>query len=412
MTSLAHSHASYDAIVIGARCAGAATAMLLARRGLRLLVADRAAYGSDTLSTNALMRGGVLQLSRWGLLEEIIAARTPPVRRVTFHYDDESLEVPIANRDGVGALFAPRRTVLDKALADAARAAGADLLYGVRLVDLVRDAQGRVTGAVIEDRHEGARSIRADVVIGADGIRSTVAGLVGSETTHRGSNAGWVVFGYWRGLPVDGYHWHYRLGVSAGVIPTNDGQTLVFAAAPPWRFRSSGTGVDTAGGYRRVIEAVAPELAERFEQAELVGPLHGFAGEQGFLRRCWGPGWALVGDAGYFRDPITAHGITDALRDAELLARAVVDGSPRALADYEATRNDLVMDLFQVTDEIASYTWDMARVRDLHRALSRAMNQEVRMLNALGDWPARGGQALPTAAVAAPPAGVPALEAS
>lgn len=408
MMSQSRSLSSYDAIVIGARCAGAATAMLLARRGLRVLVADRAAYGSDTLSTNALMRGGVLQLSRWGLLDEIVAARTPPVRRVTFHYDDESLEVPIAHRDGVGALYAPRRTVLDRTLADAAGAAGADLLYGVRLVDLVRDTQGRVTGAVIEDRHEGVRSIRADVVIGADGIRSTVARLVGTETTHQGSHAGWVVFGYWRGLPVDGYHWHYRLGVSAGVIPTNDDQTLVFAAASPWRFRSS-TGVDTAGGYRRVIEAVAPELAERFEQAELAGPLHGFAGELGYLRRCWGPGWALVGDAGYFRDPITAHGITDALRDAELLARAVVDGSPRALADYEATRNDLVMDLFQVTDEIASYAWDMPRVRDLHRALSKAMNQEVRMLNALGDWPARGGQ---TAGVAAPPPGVPILEAS
>jgi len=411
MTSLAHAHPSYDAIVIGARCAGAATAMLLARRGLRVLVADRAAYGSDTLSTNALMRGGVLQLSRWGLLDEIVAARTPPVRRVTFHYDDETLEVPIADRDGVSALYAPRRTVLDKALADAARAAGADVVHGVRLVDLVRDEQGRVTGAVIEDRHAGARSIRADVVIGADGIRSTVARLVGSETTHRGANAGWVVFGYWRGLPIDGYHWHYRLGVSAGVIPTNDDQTLVFAAALPWQFRS-GTGVDTAGGYRRVIEAVAPDLAQRFEQAELVGPLHGFAGELGFLRRCWGPGWALVGDAGYFRDPITAHGITDALRDAELLARAVVEGSTRALADYEATRNNLVMDLFEVTDEIASYAWDMSRVRDLHRALSKAMNHEVRMLNTLGDWPARGDLALPTAAGAAPLVGVPALEAS
>lgn len=408
MTSLGRSQASYDAIIVGARCAGAATAMLLARRGLRVLVVDRSGYGSDTLSTNALMRGGVLQLARWGVLDSIVAAGTPAVRRVSFHYDDETLDVPIANRDGVEALYAPRRTVLDKALSDAAQAAGADVVYGVRLVDLVRDPQGRVTGAVIEDRHEGVRSIRADVVIGADGIRSTVARLVGTETTHQGSHAGWVVFGYWGGLPVDGYHWHYRLGVSAGVIPTNDDQTLVFAAAPPWRFRTS-SGVDTAGGYRRVIEAVAPELAGRFERAELAGPLHGFAGELGYLRRCWGPGWALVGDAGYFRDPITAHGITDALRDAELLARAVVDGSPGALADYEATRNDLVMDLFQVTDEIASYAWEMPRVRDLHRALSKAMNQEVRMLNALGDWPARGGQTKPTAAVAVPPATVAAL---
>ncbi len=410
MTPLTDVSSSYDAIVIGARCAGASTAMLLARRGLRVLVVERAAYGTDTLSTNALMRGGVLQLARWGVLDEVIAAGTPAVRRTTFHYDDERLEIPIAPRDGVDALYAPRRTVLDRVLADAARAAGADIVYGARLVDLLRDENGRVAGAVVESHRGAPRSIRADLVIGADGVRSTVARLVGAPTTHRGRHAGWVVFGYWRGLPVDGYNWHYRLGVSAGVIPTNDDETLVFAAGPRARFHDGGR-TDTAGGYARVVAEVSPELAEAMQRAERVGTFHGFPGELTYLRRSWGPGWALVGDAGCFKDPITAHGITDALRDAELLARAVVEGTEEALARYEATRDDLVRDLLEITDEIASYEWDLETVRVLHKDLSKAMNHEVKAIRALGDWPVRSAAAKP-ADTRLPLAGVPAMEAS
>ena len=149
----------YDAVVVGARCAGAATAMLLARRGLDVLVVEQGERGADTLSTLALMRAGVLQLSRWGLLDGVRAG-TPAIRTTTFHYGDEAaVEIRIKPRDGVDALYAPRRTVLDPLLADAAEAAGADVAYRTRLVDLQRDRRGRVRR---RDRRRARRGAASD----------------------------------------------------------------------------------------------------------------------------------------------------------------------------------------------------------------------------------------------------------
>jgi 2-polyprenyl-6-methoxyphenol hydroxylase-like FAD-dependent oxidoreductase len=373
----------YDALVVGARCAGAATAMLLARRGLRVLAVDRGGYGADTLSTHALMRAGVLQLARWGLLGQIEAAGTPPVPRTVFHYEDEVVDIPIKPRDGVPALFAPRRFLLDRVLVDAARAAGATVVHHVRPGDLVRSAGGRVEGALLTDEDGRTRLVRAGIVIGADGLRSTVASLVGAPVTRVGRHAAVNVFGYWSGLEVDGYHWHWRPGVAAGAIPTNDGQVCVFVSMPPIRFFEEIRG-DVLAGYRRALGQAAPELAERLQEGRLVGTLHGFPGQPGFLRRPWGPGWALVGDAGYFKDPITAHGISDALRDAELLARAVEWGGAQALAEYEASRDALSERLFDVTDAIASFEWDTAALKELHLGLSDEMKREVAELVPLG----------------------------
>src|SRR6186713_2598925 len=160
--------AKYDVVVIGARCAGAATAMLLARAGHRVLVVDRGRYGTDTLSTHALMRGAVVQLHRWGVLPAVIAAGTTPVRQATFYYGDESTSVPIAPRDGIEALYAPRRYVLDRLLVDAAGAAGADVVFGVRLKELQRAGNGRVIGVVLEDETGHVHRVASSVVVGAD----------------------------------------------------------------------------------------------------------------------------------------------------------------------------------------------------------------------------------------------------
>src|SRR4030095_16297305 len=102
----------FDVVIVGARCAGAATALLLARQGLRVLAIDRGHYGTDTVSTHALMRAGVVQLSRWGVLEDIKAARTPVVRSTSFHYGDEVVAVPIKPQPDIEGLYAPRRTVI------------------------------------------------------------------------------------------------------------------------------------------------------------------------------------------------------------------------------------------------------------------------------------------------------------
>jgi 2-polyprenyl-6-methoxyphenol hydroxylase-like FAD-dependent oxidoreductase len=369
----------YDAVVVGARCAGAATAMLLARQGLRVLVVDRGRYGTDTLSTHALMWGGVVQLQRWGVLDTVVSADTPVVRTTTFHYGDEATRIPLKPREGVAGLYAPRRLVLDRILADAAAASGVELAYGVRLSDVVRSDSGRVDGVVLEDRDGGPRRVGAGIVIGADGLGSTVARRVGAEPYRTGRHASSVVFAYYSGLGNDGYHWHYRPGVSVGVIPTNDGLTCVFASAPSRRFREE-IRLDPAAGFARILSECSADLAARVAGAERVGPLKGFAGQAGFLRQPWGPGWALVGDAAYFKDPITAHGITDALRDAELLARAVGEGSEEALAGYQEARDAVAVTLFELTDAIASFEWDLKAVQELHMTLSQEMKREVAVL--------------------------------
>ena len=380
--------ARYDALVVGARAAGAATAMLLARAGLSVLAVDRGRLGDDTLSTHALMRGAVLQLHRWGLLRALEAAGTPPIRSATFHYGEEDIPIPIKPRDGIDALYAPRRTVLDPLLVRAAAAAGAEVVHGVAAIDLVRDARGRVAGAVLAGADGSPTRVEADIVIGADGIRSPIARLVGAPVERAGRSATAVVYGHFAGLAQDGYHWYYRPGVSAGAIPTNDGRTCLFVALPPARFLDElPAGVDAL--YRRILAEAAPEMARAVARARLDAKLRLFPGTPGFLRRAWGPGWALVGDAGYFKDPLTAHGLTDALRDAELLARAIVAGTDGALAAYQATRDEVSLGLFEVTDRIASFAWDLEQAKRDHHLLARHMAGEAEMLLALDREPTR-----------------------
>ncbi|MGD2071458.1 MAG: FAD-dependent monooxygenase, partial [Gemmatimonadota bacterium] len=235
---------------------------------------------------------------------------------------------------------------------------------------------GRLEGVVVEDDTGHLRSVGAGVVVGADGLRSTAARLVGAEPYRTARHATGVLFGYFSGIEDDGYHWYYRPGVSAGVIPTNDGQTCVFASMPSRRFHDE-IRHDPGAGFHRVLDECAPELARAVARGRRSGQLRGFPGQPGFLRRSWGRGWALVGDAGYFKDPFTAHGITDALRDAELLARAIVGGTEADLAGYQETRDAIAEGLFQVTDEIASFQWDLPAVKEMHLRLSEEMKGEV-----------------------------------
>jgi 2-polyprenyl-6-methoxyphenol hydroxylase-like FAD-dependent oxidoreductase len=353
--------------------------MLLARCGLSVLLVDRDRHGSDTLSTLALMRAGVLQLHRWGLLDRVRDAGTPAIKFTSFIYGDETITLPIKPKDGVDALYAPRRTLLDAFLADAAAGSGADVVYGPRLIDVTRDPGGRVVGAVIEERGGARRHIGAGIVIGADGLRSTLAQLVSAATYREGKHACGVVYTFWPGLENGRSRWHYRANVSAGVIPTNDGCALVFAAMPQPRF-FGGIQSDLETGYRRVVAECAPELSDELAGKTPSERFRGFPGHPGLMRRSHGPGWALVGDAGYFKDPITAHGISDALRDAELLARAVSRGSDSALAEYESTRDELSLKLFEITDTIAGFGWDLDQLKPLHLDLSKTMNREVEAL--------------------------------
>ncbi len=385
----------YDVVVVGGRVAGASTALLLARAGARVALVDRARRGSDTVSTHALMRAGVLQLSRWGLLDRLVAAGTPAVRRTTFHFEDSRpVQVSFRPSAGVDALYAPRRHVLDTILVDAAAEAGADVLHQTPVTRLLRDGDGRVAGVVARGPGGRLLPITAPVTVGADGISSMVARAVEAPVEVRGRFASGVLYRYVSGCEPRGYEWAYGGRAAAGVIPTNGQECCVFVATTPERVRQLRRhGVEAA--FDALLDVVGRPVAERVRDGGPSGRVRGWAGVPGHVRRSWGPGWALVGDAGYFKDPITTHGMTDALRDAELLADAllaVVGGSTErdALSHYQATRDALSRPLIEVTEAVAAYEWDTDGVQTLLRAVSSAMSDEVDLLQARAPWPPRG----------------------
>jgi flavin-dependent dehydrogenase len=383
---------TYDAVVVGGRVAGAATALLLARAGARVALVERSPYGTDTLSTHGLMRAGVVQLSRWGLLDSVIAEGTPPIRETSFHYaDGDSVHVTIRASEGVPALFAPRRYLLDRLLVDAAADAGADVRHHTTVIGLMRDDTGRVTGVHTRDRSDRTDALSAAVTVGADGIRSTIAKQVGAPVRRQGSAAGAVLYRYFADMPAAGYEWGYGPTAAAGFLPTNAGLTGVFVGTVPNRMRALVRRHGTEVTFRALLDAAAPRLADRVRTAAPAGRIFGWAGKPGYLRQSWGPGWALVGDAGYFKDPLTTHGMTDALRDAELLADALLEAltgvapEPVALARYQATRDRLSTRLFDATERVASYEWNLGEVRALLRQVSAAMSDDVDHLAALPD---------------------------
>jgi 2-polyprenyl-6-methoxyphenol hydroxylase-like FAD-dependent oxidoreductase len=386
--------AGWDAVVVGARVAGASTALLLARAGLRVLVVDRARRGSDTLSTHALMRGGVLQLRRWGLLDQVAATGAPPVRRVTFHYGADRVPVALKPSAGVDALYAPRRTVLDRLLVDAAEEAGARVRFGCTATDLARDGAGRVVGVVLRDRGGATRCEPARLVIGADGRGSVVAARVAAPTIAAGAHAAAYAYGYWPAGDLDGYHWYYGDGLSAGAIPTNDGLACVFVGGPPAVVTAAAQHRRPLAGQRDLLARIDGGLAD-LVSAPPDGSVRVFRGLPGRLRRSYGPGWALVGDSGWWKDPLSTHGITAAVHDAELLATAVVAGAgsdraaEHALAGYQERRDRLALPMHPVVDRLASHRWDQVEVRGLLRGLSTLMAVEVDAIAGLDREPAR-----------------------
>ena len=373
---------SHDVIVVGARAAGAATAMLLARRELRILLLDHGALGADTTSVHALMRGGVLQLSRWGLLDEIVAKGTPPVRRTTIRYGDEHHTTSIKPANGVDALYAPRRTILDPMLVHAAVRAGVEVQHCTSVTDLIMRGD-RVAGVQAFTADQRFVDLGASLVIGADGIHSTVARRAGATFSRVGEHASAMTYAYWSDIATDGYEWEFHPNACFGVIPTNDGQACVFASASPERIGAGGPAL-----IAEIVAESAPALAAQLRTAPYPHGMRTWSGHPGYIRASHGPGWALVGDAGYFTDPIGTHGLTDAFRDAELLARAVIvagddeSSLDEALEHYETTRDQLATPLFDAVDRIAGHEWADEEIGRLLAEVSSAMTDEVDVLAA------------------------------
>lgn len=312
---------SYDVVVAGARSAGAATALLFARAGYRVLLLDRAAFPSDTLSTQHIHRPGLRLLRRWGLLGRLAATGCPPVRRISYALQDVRLAGPVPAEEGIDAVYAPRRYVLDSMLIDAAVEAGAEFRQGHTVTGVLAEG-GRVTGVRCRTGR-GENAVRARLVVGADGMRSTLAGLCGAAVEREDTPRTCVYYGYWEGLPAQ-FEVYERTGRLIGVVGTHDELTLVAAYFPQAEFQDIRRDADRA--YREAIRTTAPDLHERALSARRVERLRGTGSQLNHIRTVRGPGWALVGDAGCHKDSITGTGISDAFEQAALLAGSVDAG--------------------------------------------------------------------------------------
>jgi flavin-dependent dehydrogenase len=260
------------------------------------------------------------------------------------------------------------------------------VLHETAVVGLLRADDGRVLGVRVPGESGGEIAIRAPLTVGADGIGSLVAREVVAPYLSRGRSASALLYRYVADIPSAGYVWGYGSGAAAGLIPTNAGETCVFVSTTPSRMRAlRRRGVDAA--FDSLLDALPAPMADLVRGGGAAGRVHGWRGVPGHVRRSYGPGWALVGDAGYFKDPITTHGLTDALRDAELLSDAVLargtGASPEvALAAYQDTRDRLSRALVEVTESVCRYDWDGDRIRALLRRVSAAMSDELDHLSA------------------------------
>ena len=339
MQSFRHTH---DVVVVGARAAGAATALLLARQGHDVVLVDRNALPSDTLSTHQLARPGVVQLRRWGLLDAVLRSGAPALRQITFTTPNESVTRAVKPSAGVDLLVAPRRYILDTLVADAAAMAGADLRFGVTVEGTHLDDAGRAVGVYGHDRSGAPVDLAARYVVGADGLGSRVARAVGAEIIENRGAPGAVQYAYFADLPWPGIELIVADRALTGVFPTHHGEACVWICSPTGDARAARrAAVSREDAFTAHLRRTAPDLAARLRMGRRTSPVTGMLRMPNYLRQAHGPGWALVGDAGYHRDALTGHGLSDAYRDAELLAMALHqalrgDVDPdTALAEYQ-----------------------------------------------------------------------------
>jgi flavin-dependent dehydrogenase len=366
----------YDVIVVGARCAGSPTAMLLARKGYRVLLLDRATFPSDTISTHLIHPPGVAALKKWGLLDRVLSTNCPPID--TYAFDMGPFVISGSpGMEGSRVSYGPRRTVLDQLLVEAAAEAGAEVRTGFT-VDGVLTEDGTVIG--IRGHSKGGSAVfeHSRVLVGADGLYSLVAQTVAPEQYHEKPQLEASYYAYWSGLPMNGRFEAYDRGDRVWAAwPTNDNLTLVIVGWPYAQFEANKTNIE--GHYLNAFER-APAFEERIRSARREERFVG-AAVPNFFRKPFGPGWALVGDAGYHKDFMTAQGITDAFRDAELCADAIdesLSGTRTfdvAMSTYQSSRDEQVLAMYEFTCQFASLEAPPPEMQQLFEAIHR--NQEA-----------------------------------
>ncbi|MFE2754428.1 NAD(P)/FAD-dependent oxidoreductase [Actinosynnema sp. NPDC059335] len=355
----------YDLIVIGGRCAGASTALLAARAGRRVLVLDRARMPADTVSTHLVHQPGVALLARWGVLDAALAGGCPPIVESGYHVADVHLRGASRPSDGQQAAYAPRRTVLDAALADAAVAAGAEFRDQATAVALLSDDDG-VLGVRYRTADGRVHEARGRLVVGADGMRSAVARFTGAPTVVEDPTLTCVYYAYWRGLPPR-FELFEAAGRFAGTVPTDDGLSVVSVYFPQAEFEAVRR--DARRTYAENVARLVPALRDATADDDRFGKLYAVGDQRNFVRQGHGPGWVLLGDAWHHKDSITARGITDAFRQADLFAARVVPhlDDPTALRDalaaYDVERRDQVLESYRNTLSVARLDVQDERIR-------------------------------------------------
>ena len=373
----------YDAIVIGARCAGSPAAMLLSRLGHKVLLVDRSKFPSDMLSTHVVQPLGAAALRRWGLLDRVIATGCPPMHTFSFDFGPFTIAGSPGTWDSPNA-YCPRRTLLDMILVNGAVDAGVELREEFSVDELLFE-NGRVTGIRGRSKNGATVEERAKVVIGADGRHSMVARAVKAEEYNEKPIQQGSYYTYFSNLPVDGhFEIHIRPNSGFAAAPTNDGLTMVVAG---WSFADyEEKKKDYEKNYRATLELV-PSFAERLHAAKQEDRFYG-AATPNFFRKPYGDGWVLIGDAGYEKDPITAQGIMDAFLDAERFANALhgaLSGQrsfDEAMAAAQRERDHCVMPMYEFTCKLASLEPPPPEAGQLFHAISgnqKAMNEFAQM---------------------------------
>ncbi len=343
----------FDVIVVGARCAGSPTAMLLARNGHRVLMVDKATFPSDKLSTHYIHPPGIQAMERWGVMDSVLATNPPPITKFSVYAGGVPLPIPPME----GVAYCPRRYLLDKILLDAAVAAGVEMREAFTVDEVLMEGD-RVTGIAGHGRGGERVTEEARYVVGADSHHSVVAKAVKAPKYREREALTGAYYSYWRGVPTDGAEIYVADAGGVLAFPTNDGQLCIAAGMVIEGFKEYRA--DIEGTFTRILEGASPEFAARVRSGKREERWMGSADVPNFFRKPWGDGWALVGDAGYMKDPVTGWGMSDAFRDAELLA-AVLDEAlsgrrpaDEALGSYQEQRDAVAGPIYEMTLAMAS----------------------------------------------------------
>lgn len=373
---------SYDVVVVGSRVAGAPTAMLLARRGLDVLLLDRARFPSDTLSSHQIQVPGAATLNRWGLLDQVLDDGDPGVTEIRLDVDQVVMEGRLPSIDGISRLVSPRRTRLDDLLVRAASDAGATVEHALTAEEVLVEG-GRAVGLGARSRSGARITVRAGLVIGADGKHSFVAKAVGSRTTRGRPNATVAMYSYWSGVPTGRAELYHRHGAAVAVFPTDGGLTVVFLAVPLTAFAEARR--DPEAAVLRRLDGCG-EIGDRVRAGRREERIRLTPDVPHLMRVPAGPGWALVGDAGLVMDPVSAQGITVAFRSADLLDQtvgaALGAGRPPGpgLEEYARRRDLAFTGMFDLTSSLADLD-PRGGTRTLMRRVARRQMEVDRLLS-------------------------------